>query len=505
MFGVGFAAGHRPAARPPAPARAPGYVPALSTPLHAAYGAQRAIAGYAGPLFQLRRSSDGALLDVSPQGGGDYPNYAALARWAGAATLTVAALYDQSGNGRHLTQPVAANQPVFDLAVTEGGRVPISFDGYARSTDAAPLNWRNKYLSGAVALDRIAHTVLIAGIPINSQNSSGFAQLLNGGSSILGIVISGLTMGTLAGAPRTSRTVWGYGKNATGNQWRADGRTVFQSSGATGQAINQLVLGSSNVTASAGQVGVYKMFAVAVYAAGLSAADGDNVANGLLTAIDATSTYDYRLVWDGDSIQEGTGATQLRSVPQLVQARLAKRFDGFTTAVHGQQLATIYANRAARFAPIFAAGRPNVIFLQAGINDIAAGTTGANLHNNSLGPLVSYLKGLGYRVIVSTLLPFNGNANWSAAKDAERAAYNALVVANGAGAHQVLDIAQHPVMGASTAPGDTTLYADALHPTALGYQWLAGAPSGTFAGPYTYYAALREALRGATGDASFVP
>lgn len=485
---------------------APGYLNTTPAAPYAAWGAQKLVSTYSGALFRLRRSSDGATLDVSPQTGGDFPDYAAIQTWAGTANLTVTTIYDQSGNGRNLTQANVANQPAFDLAVADGGRVPIAFDGYTRSTDTAPLNWRNKFLSTSISLDRINHTILLAGIPINSQNQSGISQTLNAGASVLGVASTGLTVGTLSPAPRTIRNVWGYGKTSSGNQWRANGSTTFQASASTTQSMDTIAIGTSNTTASSNASGAYKLFGAVVYATGLSATDGDTVANSLLTAISAYSTFDYHVVWDGDSIMEGTGSTMLRSAPQLVQAQLTKNFGSYTTAVHGQQVSTIYANRAARFAPIYVAGKTNVVFLEGGINDIsAAGLSGANLYNNNTAPLISYLKSLGYRVVVCTLLPFNANGNWTSAKESERLAYNALVVANSAGADYVLDFTQNPAMGATSASSDTTLYIDGLHPTSLGYQYLAGAASGAYANQYTYYFALRSVLRTALSDPSYVP
>lgn len=66
--------------------------------------------------------------------------------------------------------------------------------------------------------------------------------------------------------------------------------------------------------------------------------------------------------------------------------------------------------------------------------------------------------------------------------------------ANAAGADAVLDLTANAAMGNGNA-GDAAKYPDGLHPSPLGYFYLAGAPSGANADPQTYYAKLRDILR----------
>ena len=78
-------------------------------------------ASYTGPIFQFRRSSDNIVGDFFADslgrlwlgsGGTGTP----LAAWLGNATAYVAIWYDQSGNGRHATQPTTTLQPSFSAA-----------------------------------------------------------------------------------------------------------------------------------------------------------------------------------------------------------------------------------------------------------------------------------------------------------------------------------------------------------------------------------------------------
>ncbi len=80
------------------------------SPCVAAHSTTRALyASYNGPLYQVMRQSDGKTLDigvVQPGEGdpGGYADAAAQDRFCGNTSCWITKLYDQSGNGNHLTQ-----------------------------------------------------------------------------------------------------------------------------------------------------------------------------------------------------------------------------------------------------------------------------------------------------------------------------------------------------------------------------------------------------------------
>lgn len=87
-----------------------GWTPPFDT-LPAAFSAVgfcKLYAAYSGPLIRLRRASDNAEQDFSAAANG-WVDPVAVAAWAGGDAFVVTR-YDQTGNGRHVTQATAANQ-----------------------------------------------------------------------------------------------------------------------------------------------------------------------------------------------------------------------------------------------------------------------------------------------------------------------------------------------------------------------------------------------------------
>lgn len=75
------------------------------TPCVAAHSTTRALfSAYAGPLYQVKRISDGALININPLSTGGIANAAAQDAFCAGTTCVIATIYDQSGKSNHLTQ-----------------------------------------------------------------------------------------------------------------------------------------------------------------------------------------------------------------------------------------------------------------------------------------------------------------------------------------------------------------------------------------------------------------
>jgi phospholipase/lecithinase/hemolysin len=292
--------------------------------------------------------------------------------------------------------------------------------------------------------------------------------------------------------PRASKATVGYvfGPSTSyvynKESWRGQGVALASST------IGRLTLGKSVFGGSAFN-GMYALFGMAIYGQTLSnTTTGPAVVSALNTACEVPTAFQYTAVFNGDSILEGSGAARLLNTVR--QMALRKEGEVINSAIHGTTLATQYAARTRFTTNVYNAARPCVFFMQAGTNDLVT-TTGATLYANTATPYVTYLKGLGYKVVICTVLPRTGSSGWNASMEAERLAYNSLVVSNGAGADLVLDLASDSVMGPTTACADTSLYGDSLHPATAGHARLAT----------LYRAALQVVLRTTSLGGSYVP
>jgi len=110
-----------------------------------AYAVRRLSGSYAGACLRVRRSNDNTEQDIGFDAGGNLDE-AQLTAFVGANSGFVTTWYDQSGNGRNITQTTSGNQPRIVNSGTvdkEGGRPTLIFDGsndsFLGSTAVDPL------------------------------------------------------------------------------------------------------------------------------------------------------------------------------------------------------------------------------------------------------------------------------------------------------------------------------------------------------------------------------
>ncbi|WP_316789978.1 arabinofuranosidase catalytic domain-containing protein [Pedobacter frigoris] len=102
-----------------------------------AYSFRKLSTSFSGYAIQVRRSNDNATQDIGFTSGGDF-DAAALIAFVGANSGYVTIWYDQSGNGKNLSQPTGVNQPRIVNAGsidTENGKPFIRFYGHDVGTD----------------------------------------------------------------------------------------------------------------------------------------------------------------------------------------------------------------------------------------------------------------------------------------------------------------------------------------------------------------------------------
>ncbi len=177
------------------------------------------------------------------------------------------------------------------------------------------------------------------------------------------------------------------------------------------------------------------------------------------------------VLFDGDSIAAGLGASPERGLAAQVQALLPPGTRVAVTATAGRPVQRCLALYDAAVAPVFdTAAASCVIFFHAGDNDIAQGGTAAEAYA-ALRGYVARAHAQGWAVVVSTEMQrFDFPPAWRGEIDA----YNALLRADRAGADGLAEFGADPLMGGVEARADLARYtADGVHPTDGGYAVLA--------------------------------
>jgi hypothetical protein len=119
----------------PAPAQAATSGPcdiyaAAGTPCVAAHSTTRALyAAYDGPLYQVKRASDGATTDIDPLSAGGYANAATQTSFCAGTSCTITEIFDQSGHGNNLTIGPAGGNGAADVGANASA-LPVMAGGH---------------------------------------------------------------------------------------------------------------------------------------------------------------------------------------------------------------------------------------------------------------------------------------------------------------------------------------------------------------------------------------
>ncbi|RZL29497.1 MAG: SGNH/GDSL hydrolase family protein [Sphingomonas sp.] len=177
------------------------------------------------------------------------------------------------------------------------------------------------------------------------------------------------------------------------------------------------------------------------------------------------------VVQAGDSIGAGLGADNWAAIDHL---DLSRSIAIHNVSVSGQWMLTGLGQRETDLFPFYDKRYPSILLIQQGTNDLLGGNTAPYLYFNILKPFVSLSQAAGFYVAVDTILP-RSDPGWMADREHEkhRIEYNTLVRANSIGADAVNDIAADPVIGDSSNPDSSPLYADGIHLRKPGQERLA--------------------------------
>ncbi|MEE4451347.1 putative Ig domain-containing protein [Novosphingobium resinovorum] len=330
------------------------------------YGLGKLVADYTGPALRVRRASDGAELDIG------FVDQAldtdAAATFKGASTLGVAVVYDQTGNGRHLTQPTASAQP--SLWLGEGGPTITNYD-----TDSPLLIPASLAIARAdCAVFMVARTpgqaatcgywafgAMTTDYGLTSPRSAGnFAmQPMVASASIAATATNAQALGT------ANLAVLGLVSNAARQVVHRDEQTAeyppaaaatLNAGGEVGEAIEY------------GGRTDWRAFVVC------SAAPSDTQVTAIKTTLGTVfgtcEPATLSFLGGGDSIVFGTGGANNRTITAAMHHRSARSVLLRNIGIAGHRLDQHYNDFDTVSAAYVTPGVPNVYFADYGHNDI---------------------------------------------------------------------------------------------------------------------------------------
>jgi non-reducing end alpha-L-arabinofuranosidase len=100
-------------------------------PCVAAHSTVRALyASYAGPLYQVKKTTDMTVKDIMPLEPGGFANSADQDAFCGVDHCTISIIYDQSGKGNHLTKSPAGGAKMTPNDEADAKGLPVTFSGH---------------------------------------------------------------------------------------------------------------------------------------------------------------------------------------------------------------------------------------------------------------------------------------------------------------------------------------------------------------------------------------
>lgn len=420
-----------------------------------------------GNCLRVQRSSDSTQLDIGFVNG--VCDIASAMAFAGSGTLSVVKWYDESGNANDATQSNVGIAPVF-TNLNEINNIPGITNFNASGALILPNTLSTNTQSETVFA---VHAPLSLGggvVELNQTYAGGNVLLMGLGifpDSILNAAtFSSTNLYSNMQKPEVSVFTSGpSSKTYNLNEHLATGIGTTAANTTTGGFLEN---------ASNGYVYWGQEYTVAIYNTVIDQSTIQSNKNNLYSTFNISTNLQNQVIFDGDSITFGQGSTLGINNPVQASPLLKYPINIRNIGVSGFQLTTNLTNEP---NSVLAAYDPSlttsIVLIAGGINDIDAGTTGANLFNNTLVPYVSAAVSTGYKVIVGTLLC---NSAATTGENTERQNYNTLVKANAvADNYTVADYDSIPQL---QCPHTTGYSSDGLHPTTLGYSVMAPVAAG---------------------------
>lgn len=177
------------------------------------------------------------------------------------------------------------------------------------------------------------------------------------------------------------------------------------------------------------------------------------------------------IVFEGDS--RTRGAVGYGPYTTLVGAALANVgiVTYYNLGISGDKVTQMITEAPSDVDPLIRNGALNIVTILGGVNDWFQDHVDGATIATRLTTYCQARKSAGWNLVgIATELPCNA-AGW----ETDRTTINNAIYSGyqSMGADFIIDLAVQPVIGTAAAANDVTLYPDGLHPTDLGYSYIA--------------------------------
>jgi hypothetical protein len=320
--------------------------------------------------------------------------------------------YDQTGNGRHLTQATTAEQPSISAAHAINGVVPVCIDGCP--TDATLKLVKSMSVSG-ISLSTQSMTCLQWTSPVTNLQSAIMAAFTDAGN--VGRMEMYTTdtpgMSTFDGAttrdsfapPKVGGSMAGFTASASALIHYVDTVATSFAAPASNTVVKQ-TLGRDTGTVGYNNASV---FCDVLYASALSAGDVE-LARKQMAAAFWRGPATVQLIVDSHSSWSGYGSTGCNENTWYLQAMLPKPVQMFNMSVYGRNVSQAKGQFSAKVAPYLDMTKPvRVYMIEHGVNDISAGTAAATVYGLVID-CVNLAKAAGFtKTVVCRVAAYDAN------------------------------------------------------------------------------------------------
>lgn len=408
------------------------YLDGLTATAKGVWGLTRARSAYTGPCLRARRISDSAVKDFGflPDNIVDTDSMIA---WAGASSLTLVTLYDQSGTAGNVydaTQEMASLQPNIDFTWLRNG-MPVIYFANAPSKQflSIPSALTIAATNNCAAFAAIGNfSTRVGGTPFCLGTTGQFElSLLPSSAFSVQPKVNGVALNfgnpNMATIPNANGCVVGLNSLPTGTNpfyyYRND--TFFQ------RAV------AANIATAGGQIcalGPLDMFGLCVFDGAPSIAEATHIQYAMTRAHACVLTPKANVVLCGDSLVASAVSNNHNYIKAMANY-LPPNVSIINVGLGGQTLQSEAGEVSNRCTGLFRAGIPNIGINWGGVNDITL--TPTITPETLYGYMTTWqtaMKAAGFIAIQGLLYNRAVTGSYTSAMQATRIAYNNLLRAN---------------------------------------------------------------------------